>query len=472
MLWSLAENFSLQAVQFIVSIVLARLLLPEQFGLIGMLTLFIALAQSILDSGFGTALIQKKDTNRLDTCSVFYFNLSVGILLTCLLFACAPLIASFYGEPILTPLTRLLSLGIFINGFSLVPTAVLTKQMEFKALLKVNLSSVIISGSVGVGLALKGLGVWSIAVQSVVNTLTRAVLLWSVSHWRPSLIFSLNSLKSMFPFGSRMMLTGLINTFFQNIYLPLIGKVYSVVDVGYYARAQTLQDAAIQPAGWALGRVMFPALSQLQGESARLRDAVKRAIAIAVFFHFPLMIGLIVVAETLIPLLLTERWAPSIQYFRLLCVVGLLFPLQVINLIILPALGKSNLFLRLEIIKKLMITVVIFLTYRSGILALLYGQVAMSFVIYFLNGYYSKRFIDYSTLQQIRDIYPLLVMSLLMGASMYLVGMRINPLLPKLLAQFVVGSAFYLGLNFLFSRTVLSDVFNLLRRSIYLRGTS
>ena len=468
MFWSLAENFGLQGIQLIISIILARLLLPEQFGLIGMLTLFIALAQSLLDSGFGSALIQKKDADHLDACSVFYFNLLIGLVLTVLLCWIAPWIAQFYKEPILTPLTRFLSLSIIINAFGLVPSTMLNKYLDFKGLLIVSLISVVISGVVGISLALKGLGVWSLAVQAVLNTFIRAILLWLVSRWRPSRIFSKAALAIMFPFGSRMMFAGLLDTFFVNIYQPVIGKLYTAADLGYYVRAQTLQVAATQPTGIALVRVIFPALSPIQDDRPRLKNALQKITTIAVFFHFPLMIGLIVVAGALITLLMTERWAPSVPYFQLFCIVGFLYPLHVINLTVLTVTGRSDLFFRLEVIKKLMFTVALVITFRWGITAILYGQVAVSVIAYFLNSYYSGKLIGYSTIQQIRDVSPFLFISLLMGVSMYLVGSPFSSLFTKLLAQVCSGIFIYLALNIILKRSMLVEVIHLTRQAIHI----
>jgi O-antigen/teichoic acid export membrane protein len=456
--WNLVENFGVQFVQFLISIILARLLLPEQFGLIGMLALFMALAQSFLDSGFGSALIQRKNVSHLDTCSVFYFNLLIGIFLTLLLYGTAPIIARFYHEPLLTKLTRFLSLNIIINAFCLVPSVIINKRMDFKSQFKVNVISMVISGVLGLVLALMGKGVWSLAVQSVLNTLVRAILLWLVSRWRPSLTFSAVSLATMFSFGSRMMLSGLLDTFFQNIYQPLIGRLYSAADVGYFVRAQNLQSIAVQPAGFALGRVIFPALTPIQDDQARLRRVTQKIITTAMFLQFPFVFGLIVVAAPLITLLLTERWAPSIFYFQLFCLVGLLYPMHINNLVILQVMGRSDFFFRLEVIKKLMVLITIVITYRWGVVAMLYGQIVVSVVGYFFNGYYSARLIGYSSLQQIRDVSPFLIISLLMGVSMYLVGGAVGSLLLKLIVQSVVGATVYLILNYVFHRSELTEI--------------
>lgn len=467
MFWSLAENFGLQAVQLVISILLARLLTPEQFGLIGMLTLFMALAQSLLDSGFGSALIQKKEVTQVDLCSVFYFNLLVGVLLTALLWAAAPLISRFFDEPMLTPLTRVLALNLVINAFALAPSALLTRRMDFKALLKVSFLAAGLSGGVAIGLALQGFGVWSLAVQAVLASLLRAALLWLASRWRPSLLFSRASLAAMFSFGSRMLLSGLLDTFFTNIYQPLIGRLYSAADVGYYVRAQTLRDSAIQPTGSALGRVLFPTLSPLQQDRARMRHAVQKVLTTAAFVHFPLMIGLMAVADALLRLLLTDRWASSIPYFQLFCVIGLLYPLHVINLTVLTSTGRSDLFLRLELIKKASVLLAIAVTYRWGITALLYGQIATSLLAYGLNSYYSGALIGYPTRRQLHDIAPFLAMALLMGGAMAGVGAAIAPLLPRLLAQTATGLLVYFALSWLLSRTMLSDLLTLARQAMH-----
>lgn len=463
LLWSMAENLGLQFVQFVFSILLARLLLPEQFGLIGMLTIFILLAQSLLDSGFGLALIQKKDASHLDACSVFYFNLLIGSMLTITLWLGAPLIARFYAQPLLTQLTRFLSPIIIINAFRLVPTAILTKQMDFRAIFKANLSAVIISGVVGTAMAFLGYGVWSLAAQSMLDLLIRMLFVWRISLWRPAWIFSIPSLKTMFSFGSRMLFSGLLDTFFNNIYQLFIGKVYSSADLGYYARAQGMHSMVVQTTGGALGRVIFPALVPIQDDKPRLKSAYRKIMTTAVFFHFPLIIGLAAVAQPLIILLMTDRWAPSIPYFQLFCLVGLAWPLHVLNLNILQVTGRSDLFFRLEIAKKLLIVLALIITFRFGITGLLYGQIASSIGSYILNSYYSGKLIGYSTAQQIRDVYPFLLMSVVMGILMYFVGDAVHPMFLKLVAQVGTGLALYFIASLFLGQSIIREVFRLFR---------
>lgn len=466
LIWSLAENLGLQAMQFVISIILARLLLPAQFGLIGMLSLFMAVAQSLLDSGFGSALIQKKDADQLDACSAFYFNLAIGAFLILLLWFSAPLIAHFYAQPILTNLTRLLSLNILINAFRLVPSAILTKQMDFRVIFKISVIAVIVSGTVGVILAFKGFGVWSLATQSVLETLLRTFLVWHASRWKPAWIFSLKSLKTMFAYGSRLLFSGLLDTIFNNVYQLFIGKVYTPIDLGYYVHAQSMETVAVQPTSSALGRVMFPAMVNIQDDKARMKQSYRKIMTIAMFFHFPLMIGLIVVAEPLITLLFTQRWAPSVPYFQLFCLVGLLWPLHVLNLNTLQVTGRSDLFSRLEVVKKVLVVVAIAVTYRTGITALLYGQIATSVVSYFLNCHYSGELIDYSTVEQVRDSIPFLLIAIGMGIVMFFAGRAIHPDLPKLLVQVTAGATFYLSMDYLLGWSVLTEVLNLVHNAI------
>jgi teichuronic acid exporter len=444
MLWSLSENLGLQAMGFLISIILARLLLPEQFGLIGMLALFMALSQSILDSGFGSALIQKKDADHTDFCSIFYFNLVLGFLLTLLLFLGAPLVAGFFEQPILVPLTRVLALNVLINGFGLIHTVLLTKTMDFKSLWKISLTSVAVSGVVGIGLAFLGYGVWSLAIQSVANTMLRTALLWATSPWRPSRMFSLHALKQLFSYGSKLLASGLLDTFFVNIYQVFIGKVFSVTDLGYFVRAKSMQGSLIHSPSTSLAKVIFPALAPLQDDKARLAQVYRKAIQVTVFFHFPLVVGLLVVADPLIRVLMTDRWAPSVIYFQLLCIVGVFYPLQVLNLNILKVKGRSDLFLRLEIIKKTLVVLSIFITYRWGVAALLYGQIVTSTIAYFLNSSYSGCLVDYPTQRQLADILPYFLISLAMGGVAYAAGrLPFEHDLPRLLAQTSAGVLAY-----------------------------
>lgn len=446
MLWTVSERLGVQAIQLLVQIVLARLLEPAQFGLIGMLMIFTAVAQSIMDSGFGSALIQKTDADQTDSSSIFFFNLFLGVILALVLFLTAPLIAQFYRQPALIPITRVLSLTLIINAFGLVQTSLLAKKLDFKTQMKISLLAVILSGVIGIVMAYRGFGVWSLVAQLVSKSLFQAILLWLFNDWRPTAVFSLSSLKSMFSFGSKLLVSGLLDTIFNNIYQTFIGRVYSPTDLGFYSKAKSIETAATQATSSSLGQVLFPAMVPLKNDTENLRKAYRKTIRISLFLHFPLMIGLWAIADPLLRLLLTDKWAQCIPYFQILCIAGLLYPLHVLNLNILKVKGRSDLFLRLEVIKRALVIFSILITYRWGIMAMLYGQIATSLIGYVLNSYYSGQLINYDQWNQIKDLLPSLGSTLLMGAAMSLIGLSPikSHLLLILIQSFTGIFAYYL----------------------------
>lgn len=421
--WSFAESIVARGVQFVIGIVLARLLFPEQFGLIGMLMIFIAVSQSFLDSGFGDALIQKQEITQKDICSIFYFNIVVGFAAAVLLSLAAPWIAAFYKQPVLTPLTRALSLTIVINSFGLIQNTLLTKHINFKTQTKVSLIAGVLSGIIGITLAVRGFGVWSLAIQQISSAFVRTACLWLYSSWRPILVFSFNSLREMFGFGSRMLFSGLLNQIFDNVYLVVIGRLFSAADLGFFTRAKTLNDISSHTLSDMAGRVTFPVFSTIQNDPARLKRGLKKALTVLVLVNFPLMIGLAIIARPLVLVLLTEKWVACVPYLQLLCMVGMLYPLHGMNLNVLQALGRSDLFLRLEIIKKSLILVNIAITWRWGISAMICGMIVTSTISYYLNSYYNGILISYPIKEQMFDLFPYLIMASLMGVAVYAAGL-------------------------------------------------
>jgi O-antigen/teichoic acid export membrane protein len=364
--WSFFERVGQNGIQFVIAIVLARLLAPAEFGLIAMLAIFMAVAQSFIDSGFGSALIQKQDASYTDECSIFYFNILVSIVAAGILCIAAPWIAEFYNAPILAPLTRALSLNLVINAFGLIQTSLLTKRIDFKLQLKVSIFATFFSGIIGILMAYKGFGVWSLVAQSLSQNLFRTCLLWLVMSWRPSWTFSLKSLRTLFSFGSKLLFSGLLDVLFQNIYLVVIGKLFSPADLGFYSRAKEFSQLPVHNLSSSIGRVTYPVFSSIQNDKNRLRDGVRKTLSMMAILTFPLMIGLMVVAKPLVIILIGDRWLPSVPYLQLLCIVGLLYPLHAINLNVLKAQGRSDLFLKLEVIKKFNALIAILVTYRWG----------------------------------------------------------------------------------------------------------
>jgi O-antigen/teichoic acid export membrane protein len=465
--WSFLERFGQQGIQFIISIILARLLLPEEFGLIAMLAIFMAVAQSFLESGFGSALIQKKNATHIDECSIFYFNIFVGFLMAGLLCLAAPWIASFYNQPLLVPLTCALSLNLIINAFGLVQTTLLTKHIDFKTQLKVSVIATVLSGTIGITMALNGFGVWSLVAQSLSSNLFRTALLWLFNNWRPSLVFSFVSLCGMFAFGSRLLASGLLNTIFENIYLVVIGKVFSPMALGFYSRAQGLQQLPVSNISTIIGRVTFPVFSSVQDDKPRLKRGVRKALTMLVMINFPMMIGLAIVAKPLVLVLLTEKWAPCIPYLQLLCVVGMLYPLHVINLNVLIAQGRSDLFFRLEILKKILVVIAIAVTYHWGIIALIYGQIATSCFAYLLNSYYTGKMLDYPIAEQIQDLMPSLALAGIMGLGVY--ALTYTPIvnqLALLLAQIMTGILLYTALGYVFRMSSFMEIIEIIKTKL------
>ncbi len=442
MFWSLLERGGQLGIQLVVSIILARVLLPAQFGLIGMLMIFMAIAQAFIDSGFGQALIQKKNATHVDECSVFYFNILMSIVAAGLLCLAAPWIADFYNQPLLTPLTRALSLNLIINAFGLVQTTLLIKHLDFKTQLKVSMIATALSGTIGVTMAFNGFGVWSLVVQSLSNNLFRTALLWLFHRWRPAWTFSYTCLRVMFPFGSKLLCAGLISTIFDNIYLIVIGRIFSAVDLGFYLRAKRFQEFPVNNLSGAAGRVTFPVFSSVQEDKAHLKRGARKALLTLAMVNFPMMIGLAVVARPLVLVLLTDKWLPCVPYLQLLCVVGMLFPLHVINLNVLKAQGRSDLNLRINILKNVLKVALLAITCRWGIEAILWGQIVLSLLCYFVNTHYTAVLIKYPIQEQIRDLSPYLGVAGIMGVGVYVLQYAVlaNPWLLVTL-QVLTGAA-------------------------------
>lgn len=452
--WSAIDAFAAQAVSFTVGIILARLLLPAEFGLIGMLSIFMAVAQSFLGSGFGSALIQKKEISSIDSSSVFYFNLVVGFALAFILYLFAPSIASFYRQPVLSALIRAMSLVMIIGSFGIVQSAILTRNMNFKAQTKITLTASILSGAIGITMAYRGLGVWSLVGQQISAAFFRSVALWLFNTWRPLWAFSFKSLRQMFAFGSRILASGILNEIFDNIYYMIIGKVFTPEALGFYSRARRLQELPSHTLSNVVGRVSFPIFSSIQNDKVALKEGLSKALRLLVFINTPIMVGLAVIAERLVVLLLTEKWLPCVPYLQLLSAVGILFPLQLLNLNALLAMGRSDLFLRLEIIKKVLIVANIALTWHIGIFAMILGQIAVSIACYFINSYYTGKILNYPALKQLRDVSPFLAFSGSIGFMLYL--LKYVPVLSGtflIAAQVATGVSLYLLLSVKFQRS-------------------
>jgi len=439
--WSFIDNFANQGIQFVVGIVLARLLTPEEFGLIGMITIFIAVSQSFIDSGFSSALIRKNNCGEKDYATVFIYNMVVGLVLYFILFFLAIPISNFYSQPILKTLIRVLGLSLIIRSFTIIQRVILIKRIDFKLQAKISIISTFFAGVIGIIMAYKGYGVWSLVIRTIMAAFFTTLLLWVLNKWKPILLFSLSSFKELFDFGSKLLLSGLIDTIYNNIYYLVIGKFFSAKELGFFTRADLFKDIPSKSISGVVSRVTYPVLANLQEDKIALKSGYKRLIRSVMFITFALMIGLAAIAESLIISLIGNKWLPSVVYLQLLCFAGMLYPLHSLNLNMLNVQGRSDLFLKLEIVKKIIAVPVIIAGIFWGIKAMIGGMIILSFIAYYLNSYYSGRLINYPMKEQILDILPSFLISVMMGIIVYLTGMILQTgNILKLLIQVATGS--------------------------------
>lgn len=441
--WSTLERFGAQGIQFIFGILITRILLPSDYGLVGMILIFMAIGQTLVDSGFGSALIWKKEPTPSDYSTVFYFNISVSLFLYIIFFLLAPIIAKFYHEPQLINLIRVLCLNFLILSFSLIQQVDLQKRVDFKLLALVNVIGSLVAGIIGLYMAYAGLGVWAIVFQILVKSFITSLLLWILNKWRPLLAFSWLSLKELFNYGSKLTIASLIYTIFQYMYFNVIGKLFPVALLGFYTRAVQFQEFPVKTIAGIFNRVAFPIFSSIQNETERLKNAVRKTLRTMVFFTFPIIIGLIAVADQLIEVVLTEKWLPLSEYFKLLCLIGLFYTFQVINGEILKAKGKSNWILKLEIITKSILVINIFITYRWGITAIIIGQMGSVLVAYLIGSYYVWKLIGYSIWQQLKDIFVYFALSAVMYFIIVMISQLISNPLVSLIVMTLAGGFIY-----------------------------
>ena len=462
--WSTIERFSNQGMSFLFSVILARMLDPSDFGIIAMITIFFAVAQSFVDSGFSNALVRKTDRREEDLSTCFYFNIGVGIMAYIVLFLIAPLVASFYNQPILSPIIRITGLGVVLNSLCVVQQALFTIKIDFKSQAKVTLSATIISGIVGVVLAYQGYGVWALVWQGVVMTSARMALLWLMSKWRPTTGFSKSSFNYLFGYGSKLLASGLLDTIYNNIYPIVIGKFYTPAQLGNYSRALSFAQLPSSNITSILQRVTFPVLSTIQDDIPRLQANYRRLLKLSAFIVFPLMMGLAAVAFPMIRIVLTPKWEGCSLYLQIICFALMWYPIHAINLNLLQVKGRSDLFLRLEIIKKIVGVCIMCITIPLGITAMCIGMVASSLISLFINTYYTGKLIDIGYLKQMRDLTPIFINSLIMGGIVYFsIQISDNDIL-QLSLSIIVGVLSYIGGASMITRSELKEFLNLFKR--------
>ncbi|WP_394121461.1 lipopolysaccharide biosynthesis protein [Planococcus donghaensis] len=471
--WSFGDLVGNQGIQFLIQIILARMLLPEHFGLIGMILVFIALSNSLVDSGFTQALIRERNASQVDYSTVFYFNLLISMMIYGILYVTAPVISSFFGEPQLVSLVRVLSIGIVINSFAIIPKAMFAKEVNFKAQAAINLSASIISGVIAIGLAMAGYGVWSLVLRQLSLNAIQSLLFALTKKWIPSLVFSIASFKRLFGFGWKLLVSGLIDTFYTNVYFLIIGRQYSAVQLGFYTNASRFSEIVSQNLAATILRVTYPVLSSIQDEHERLKQSYKNITKLAAFLIFPIMVGMAAVGEPLVLLVFGEKWLPMVPYFQLLSIAGMLYPILALDLSILQVKGRSDLYLQLEIINKISLTILLVLAIwlELGVIGLIAAAILNTYLEFFVNSHFSKREVAYPAREKVKDLLPVYLLSFVMGAGVWVLGALLETgILIQFLLQVAAGIAFYIAACRIANIAELKTVYRLILPIIRKKG--
>lgn len=464
--WSAVERFSLQGTQFLIGIILARLLSPSDFGMIGMLSIFLSVSQTFIDCGFSNALIRQKETTVKDYGTAFIINLAISLLAFVILFFAAPFVASFYKMPDLQPVMRVVSVTLVINALFTVHKVKLTRNVDFKTQSKASFCSALISGIFGIALSYNGFGVWSLVYQTVCNSILNLVLMTALLKWFPKPVFSKESFRVLFGFGSKLLVASLISSIYSNLYNIVIGKQFSADSLGYYSRADHLGSFPSQNVASILSRVTYPILSQLQDDANRLKGIYVKYLQMACFVVFPLMMGMAALAKPLIILMLGEKWLPSVLLLQILCFGLMLDPICNINLNLLYVKGRSDLVLKLEIIKKTIAVSILVASLPFGLVGLCVGRTCYGVVATILNMTYTRNFIELSMWGQAKLVMPSLFLSLLMAAGSFGITLMDVGYGMQLILGTVLGIILYLGLAKLFGMNAMNFLVDVIKKKI------
>lgn len=443
LIWKFLERGGVQGMQFVLSVVLARLVSPDDYGVVALVLVFVQIATVFVQSGFNTALIQKKDSDEVDFSSIFFLSLFVALLCYGILFFAAPFIAGFYKQEVLAPVVRLVSLTLLFGAVNSVQSAYVSKTMQFKRFFYSSTGAVLGSGIVGVALAFQGLGVWALVAQQLVKDLLVCLILWFTVQWRPRALFSLGRVRALFGFGWKLLCSALLDSVFRNAYNLIVGRIYDSHTLGYFNRGQQFPQAIASNLDGSIQSVMLPTLSASSDDVQEVKRITRRSISTSAYLLMPCMFGLAAVAEPLVRVLLTDKWLPCVPFLQLACISYALYPIHTANLTGINALGRSDIFLRLEIIKKSVTVLNILITLPLGIYAMAVGQVVCSFVSTFINSFPNKKLMGYSYFEQWRDLLPSFLLSIGMAAMVWMMnGLPASP--PLLLAmQVAAGIALY-----------------------------
>ena len=462
-IWRFAERCGAQLVTFVVSIILARILAPEDYGTIALVTVFTTIMQVFVDSGLGTALIQKKDADDLDFSSVFYFNFSICLVLYTVMFVVAPFIARFYSDDSLTPIIRVISLTIIISGVKGIQQSYVSRNMLFKSFFYSTLGGTIISAFVGIALAYAGFGIWAIVAQQLSNTAIDTLILWVTVKWRPKKLFSWESLKGLLSFGWKMLASSLLDTVYNNIRSLIIGKMYSSSDLAFYDQGRKFPNVIVTNINTSIDSVLLPTMASAQDDRNRVKAMTRRAIKTSTYIMAPLMMGLVFCAEPIVRLVLTDKWLPCVPFLRIFCITYMFYPIHTANLNAIKAMGRSDLFLKLEIAKKIVGLLLLLSSMWFGVMAMAYSLLISSVLSQIINSWPNRKLLNYGYLEQLKDILPGIILAVAMGVSINLVQLLMLSTLVTLVVQIFLGALIYITASVLLHLESFEYIMDLIR---------
>lgn len=462
-IWRFAERCGAQLVTFIVSIVLARILTPSDYGTIALVTVFTTILQVFIDSGLSTALIQKKDADDLDFSSVFYFNFVICIILYLIMFVSAPFIADFYKDSSLVSIVRVIGLTLIISGVKGVQQSYVSRHMLFKRFFFSTLGGTIFSAVLGIIMAYAGFGVWAIVFQQLSNNAIDTLILWITVKWRPIKKFSWSRLKNLLSFGWKMLASSLLDTVYNNLRNMIIGKLYTSADLAFYNQGDKFPKLIVTNINTSIDSVLLPTMSNEQDNHVRVKDMTRRAIKISTYIMAPLMIGLAFCAKPIVQIVLTDKWLPCVPYLQIFCISYLFWPIHTANLNAIKAMGRSDLFLKLEVIKKFMGMILLLITMNISVMAMAYSLLISGLISQVINSWPNRYLLKYSYIDQIKDILPNIVMALIMGGFVYFISYLNLPILVSLVVQILSGGIIYLMLSILTKNDSFIYLINILK---------
>lgn len=463
LIWKYGEKCSAQIVSFVVSMVLARMLSPEDYGTVAIVFILISIFNVFVDSGMASALIQKKNVDNEDFSSVFFFNLIICIVSYVILFFSAPVLSYFFKNSQLTLIIRVLAITVIISALKNVQQAYVSRNMLFKKFFVATIGGTIISAVVGIIMAYYGFGVWALVAQQLTNTTIDTAVLWLTVRWRPQKIFSIMRIKQLFSFGWKIFLSNMIDTVFANVRQFIIGKRYSPTDLAYYNKGKQFPDTIVLNIIHSIESVLFPSLSKKQNDLSQVKQIVRKAVSVSSYLITPVLVGLASCANTVVEVILTDKWIECVPILQILCIAYVFYPIHTANLNAVIALGRSDIFLKLEVIKKILDVIYICISMHFGVTAMAYGVLISSFINTIINSWPNRKLINYSYFEQIKDILPSILLSVVMGGAVWLVGGLYENILVKLVVQIYTGIAIYLSGSIIFKLSPYKDVIAIVR---------